>query len=246
MVYAARGVRRTASRCCVSSRWGSAAPRAGVRVSPAAGCAERTIWRSPAVTTTQPTRLLRTWQRTCRRRRQRTHAHAFFAIARRSRHWTRMRSRARGDRQAPEWPRRVAEATPRRTPPPQVYAVAPGRRRARTVTRDTGTRISIAPRGAKPRGRLKAPDVCASLRQSLAPGPQPSAPKSRRQPRQRSHDPDAETITATCGFTARPTYQREATDPLDGNKSSKTVARSLDFLTSWQSARPALAPAHAS
>ena len=35
--------------------------------------------------------------------------------------------------------------------------------------RDTGARMNSALDGAKPRGRLKAPDVCASLRQSPAP-----------------------------------------------------------------------------
>ena len=37
--------------------------------------------------------------------------------------------------------------------------------------RDTGARITIGPRRAKPRGRPQAPDVCTSLRQSLAPNP---------------------------------------------------------------------------
>ena len=46
----------------------------------------------------------------------------------------------------------------------------PGRRRDQGGReRDTGARITTGPRGAKPRGRPQAPDVCTSLRQSLAP-----------------------------------------------------------------------------
>jgi hypothetical protein len=40
--------------------------------------------------------------------------------------------------------------------------------------RDTGARINQALKGAKLRGRLKAPDVCTSLRQSPAPTRQPN------------------------------------------------------------------------
>ena len=47
--------------------------------------------------------------------------------------------------------------------------------------RDTGARINQALNGAKLRGRLKAPDVCTSLRQSPAPTRQPNRSPSRRQ-----------------------------------------------------------------
>ena len=43
----------------------------------------------------------------------------------------------------------------------------------------------LGPRRAKPRGRLKAPDVCASLRQSPAPTNNLTARPRRRQPRRR-------------------------------------------------------------
>jgi hypothetical protein len=43
------------------ARWGSAAPRAGGPVSAAAYCAERTIRRWPAITTTHARRLAQSW-----------------------------------------------------------------------------------------------------------------------------------------------------------------------------------------
>ena len=79
-----RGVPRPRTRACSAPRdrrhrcreivrWGSAAPRAGVRPA-AAGCSERTTRRSWAVTATRSTRLPQPWQRNGRRRLRRSGA----------------------------------------------------------------------------------------------------------------------------------------------------------------------------
>ena len=52
--------------------WGRATERAAGHLSAATGCAERTIRRSPAVTTTQPTRLPQAWHCDHADRRRRT------------------------------------------------------------------------------------------------------------------------------------------------------------------------------
>jgi hypothetical protein len=58
---AERDIRDTVACLPVDVFSGSAAPGVGDRVSEVAGCAERTMRRSPAVTTTQPTLLPQPW-----------------------------------------------------------------------------------------------------------------------------------------------------------------------------------------
>ena len=62
----------------------------------------------------------------------------------------------------------------------------------------------VGPRRAKLRGRLKAPDVCASLRQSPAPTNKPNPSRQRRQP---SATTSAAQI-ASIGMPIRPASDR--------------------------------------
>jgi hypothetical protein len=76
--------------------------------------------------------------------------------------------------------------------------------------RDTGARINEALNGAKPRGRLKAPDVCASLRQSPAPTRQPSRSDQRRPGNRPNPTPQIPSVTAKFTTLAASPPRRRA------------------------------------
>jgi len=96
------------------------------------------------------------------------------------------------------------------------------------------------PSKGKPRGRLKAPDVCASLRQSLAPEPQPSSRRPRRQLRRLTAGRDCRYVrprSRPAAPTEPPTEADLEATPSTG--APRNIPAALDFHPSRQRDRQA-------